>query len=316
MKTHIKGLELSRAFFDAYGRTLIETEFAPFADRIAAGLVGPGSERYGFDDGVSEDHDFCAGFCLWISEEDDRAFGFALAKAYRKLPETFWGVPTKEKLRGGASRYGVMTVGDFFTPLVGKNFASLSPEEFLYTPEHYLADASNGELFYDKGGTFTKIYEQIRTGMPEDVRLKKLAASLCGMAQAGQYNYARALSHGEEGAAVLALAAFVKAAATALHLLNGRHAPFYKWMLRSVSHLPALGSFADSLEYLLTGENGAKGTLIKGEIIEDVCTGVADFLRQNGLSDSESDFLEDHAKCVTNKIRAASFRNLPLMVGL
>lgn len=100
MKTHIKGLELSRAFFDAYGRTLIETEFAPFADRIAAGLVGPGSERYGFDDGVSEDHDFCAGFCLWISEEDDRAFGFALAKAYRKLPETFWGVPTKEKLRG------------------------------------------------------------------------------------------------------------------------------------------------------------------------------------------------------------------------
>ena len=68
MKTHIKGLELSRAFFDAYGRTLIETEFAPFADRIAAGLVGPGSERYGFDDGVSEDHDFCAGFCLWISE--------------------------------------------------------------------------------------------------------------------------------------------------------------------------------------------------------------------------------------------------------
>ena len=66
----------------------------------------------------------------------------------------------------------------------------------------------------------------------------------------------------------------------------------------------------------MTGENGAKGTLIKGEIIEDVCTGVADFLRQNGLSDSESDFLEDHAKSVTNKIRAAAFRNLPLMVGL
>lgn len=174
----------------------------------------------------------------------------------------------------------------------------------MYTPEHYLADASNGELFYDKGGTFTKIYEQIRTGMPEDVRLKKLAASLCGMAQAGQYNYARALSHGEEGAAVLALAAFVKAAATALHLLNGRHAPFYKWMLRSVSHLPALGSFADSLEYLLTGENGAKGALVKGAIVEDICAGVADFLRENGLSDSESDFLEDHAKSVTNKIRS------------
>ena len=132
MKTRMKGLELSRAFFEAYGRTLIETEFAPFADRIAAGLVGPGSERYGFDDGVSEDHDFCAGFCLWISEEDDRTFGFALAKAYRKLPETFLGVPTKEKLRGGASRYGVMTVENFFTPLVGKNFGALSPEDFVH----------------------------------------------------------------------------------------------------------------------------------------------------------------------------------------
>lgn len=315
-KSRLKGLELSRRFFEAYGRALIEKDFAPFADRIAAGLVGPGSERYGFDDGISEDHDFCAGFCLWLSREDEEKFGFSLAKAYRHLPQEFLGVPTKEKMRAGSPRYGVMTYDNFFTPLVGKNFASLTPQDYLYTPENYLADASNGEVFYDKGGVFTKLHAKIRDGMPEDVRLKKLAACLCGMSQSGQYNYARSLSHGEEGAALLALAEFVKYAATAIHLLNHRHAPFYKWMLRSVSLLPELGYLADSLDYLLTGENSAKSAVIKGEIVEDICVSLAEFLVEKDLSDAKSDFLEAHAKHVTKRIQSVELRNLPMMVGV
>ncbi|MGN1121681.1 MAG: DUF4037 domain-containing protein, partial [Eubacteriales bacterium] len=212
----MKGLELAAQYFEEYGRALIETEFAPYADRIAAGLVGQGSERYGFDDVVSRDHDYCAGFCLWISSEDDALFGFALEKAYRRLASEFSGVSTREKERGGSSRYGVITFDAFFEPLVGPRYAALTPEDYLYTPSHYLADASNGTVFYDRGGTFTGIYESIRDGMPEDVRLKKLAAALAGMAQSGQYNYARTLSHGEQGAAVLALDEFVRCAAAAI----------------------------------------------------------------------------------------------------
>lgn len=311
----MRGLELAAQYFKEYGRALIETEFAPYADRIAAGLVGQGSERYGFDDAVSRDHDYCAGFCLWISSEDDALFGFALEKAYRRLASEFSGVSTREKERGGSSRYGVITFDAFFEPLVGPRYAALTPEDYLYTPSHYLADASNGAVFYDRGGTFTRIYESIRDGMPEDVRLKKLAAALAGMAQSGQYNYARTLSHGEQGAAVLALDEFVRCAAAAIFLLNRRHAPYYKWLLRALADLQVLGHLAPSLEYLLTGDNDDTGRLVKAEILEDICAAVVGILREQGLSEAHSDFLEDHAQHVMRHIVSPAIRNLHLMEG-
>ena len=47
--------------------------------------------------------------------------------------------------------------------------------------------------------------------LPGDVRLKKLAGELVTAGQAGPYNYGRAVSRGEKGAAALALGEFAKA---------------------------------------------------------------------------------------------------------
>ena len=65
---------------------MLEAEFPAVADRIAAGIAGRGSECFGFDDEVSQDHDFSTGVTLWISEEDDLKYGVALNRAY-KIPE-------------------------------------------------------------------------------------------------------------------------------------------------------------------------------------------------------------------------------------
>ena len=311
----MNGLELSRRYFEEYGRPMLEKDFGAYADRIAAGLSGPGSERYGFDDEVSRDHDFCAGFCLWISDGDDAKIGFELAKAYRKLTSSFLGIPTAERERTGTSRYGVITYSAFFEPLVGENFASFTPSDFLYTPSHYLADATNGEVFSDPGGTFTALREKLLHGMPEDIRLKKLAANVAGMAQAGQYNYARILAHGEEGAAVMALCEFVKYTCAAVYLLNRRHAPYYKWMIRGMSTLPLLGELAPSLDFLLTAENTPAAQHTKSEIIEDICWNIAQTLKAEHLSASDSDFLEAHAREITKHISDPAVRNLHILTG-
>ena len=61
----MKGLDISRKYFEEYGLPMLREQFPAWADRVAAGLIGSGSECFGFDDEVSRDHDFEAGFCLF-----------------------------------------------------------------------------------------------------------------------------------------------------------------------------------------------------------------------------------------------------------
>ena len=59
-----QGLALSREYYETYGRPMLEQQFAPYKDKIAAGLVGKGSDCFGFDDRYSRDHDWGPDFCL------------------------------------------------------------------------------------------------------------------------------------------------------------------------------------------------------------------------------------------------------------
>ena len=64
------GLELCEAFYEEYGRPMILQKFPEYEKMIAAGLVGEGSECFGFDDQTSRDHDFGPGFCLWLTDPE------------------------------------------------------------------------------------------------------------------------------------------------------------------------------------------------------------------------------------------------------
>ena len=57
----MQGLELAKRYYEEVGRPMLEREFPELLPRLAAGLVGEGSECLGFDDAISQDHDFGAG---------------------------------------------------------------------------------------------------------------------------------------------------------------------------------------------------------------------------------------------------------------
>lgn len=306
----MKGLEEARRFYEDFGRDMLHGRFPDYEERIAVGLVGRGSECFGFDDEISRDHDFEPGFCLWLTDADDLLIGAELAEAYRALPKR----RARQSALGEVNR-GVRRIGFFYRRYLGGEKAPRDWRQWMALPSWALAEASNGEVFRDDLGEFTAVREAILHGMPEDVRKKKLAARLITMAQSGQYNYARCLRHGEEGAAMLALAEFVRESCGAVYLLNRAHMPYYKWALRGMAGLDVLSDMREPLEFLLTAENDADGQRVKQAVVEDICASVIRVLHEQGLSDRGEDYLEPHAFAVQERIEDPEIRALHVMEG-
>lgn len=315
----IKGLELARAYYETYGKQMIAEQFPEYESRIAVGLAGPGSECFGYDDECSRDHDFEAGFCMWLTKEDEETIGFKLSRAYKKLPDEFMGVSKQAQSFFGGNRRGVLEIGEFYSRFTGSCGVPESWQQWMDLPEAALAEAVNGQVFRDDLGEFTRIRSQLSMGFPEDIRLKKLAARTALAAQAGQYNYNRCFQRGEWGAAGLALAEFVKNAASAIYLLNHRYTPYYKWMLRGLKDLPVLGHLAVPLEELIAGRKMADRKIMSQEecktVIEAVCQEIIEEIKSQGLSSGNWDYLEPHAIEIMEHIRNAQIRNLHLMDG-
>ena len=307
----MRGLDEARQLYLQRGAQLIHERFPEYEGRIAVGLCGHGSECFGYDDELSRDHDFTPGFCLWLTAEDDRRIGVALSRAYRELH-----IERAQKRSELAERSrGVNRIDLFFRRYTGSDGAPESWEQWLYLPSYALAEASNGQVWRDELGEFSRQRELIRTGMPEDVRLKKLAARAALMAQAGQYNFTRCIKHGQQGAAMLALTEFVKAASDMIYLLNRAHMPYYKWAFRGMEELGALSDMRPALEFLLLGENDEEGLNVKAGVVEDICAAVIKELQKQRLSHGNWDYMEPHAFEITEHIQNPQIRALHVMEG-
>ncbi len=313
----MNGLELSERFYLEYGRPMLEEQFSDLLPKLAVGLFGSGSECFGFDDELSRDHDFEPGFLILLPGEDvvDRRAAFQLERAYSKLPKAFCGVQRSAVAPVGGARHGVLRTAEVFRDKVGAADGILTVSQWLTVPEHALAEATNGRLFFDGYGEVTRIREGL-SAYPEDIRRKKLAGELLLMAQAGQYNYVRCLRHGETGAAQLAVAEFTKAAMHAAFLLNGAYMPYYKWSFRAMRALPKLSLLAETLEVLLTTDNTPEIAESKAAMIEDVAADVIEELQNQGLTKAICGDLEKHAYSVNDSIADGELRNLHILAAV
>ena len=73
----MNGMELAERYYETYGRPMLHEKYPEYETRIAVGLVGEGSECFGFDDRISRDHDFGPAFCLWLEKKDYQEIGRA-----------------------------------------------------------------------------------------------------------------------------------------------------------------------------------------------------------------------------------------------
>ena len=313
----MRGIDIARAYWEQWGKPMLEERFPELLPLVAAGLCGSGSECFGFDDALSRDHDFEPGLCLFLPGEDrvDRRTAFLLERAYDRLPRSFMGLKRGLVRPVGGARRGVMRTGDYFTDKCGAPDGILTVGQWLATPSHALAEAVNGEIFYDGPGEVTAIRERLRR-YPLDIRLKKLAGNLLLMEQAGQYNYNRCLAHGETGAAQLAAVEYANHAMAAIFLLNEVYQPFYKWHFRALRGLERLASLAEPLEYLISTPNDEPHIPPKREAMEDVAASISIELRAQGLSRVDGNELERHAYSINGVIADADLRNAHILAAV
>lgn len=303
----MKGLELAEQYFFAVGAPMIREQFPDYEGKIAAGLVGMGSECFGFDDEISRDHDWGPTFCLWLTKADYRAIGDRLQTGFDGLAKTFAGFGPREESAWGRGRSGVFEIGQFYKQFIGFDHPPQSLREWHVIPEINLATATNGRVFTDPLGEFSGFRKQLMEFYPEDIRLKKIASRCMTIAQAGQYNYRRCVQRQEYVAAHWNETKFISDLISLVFLLNRRYRPFPKWMHRAMQDLPILGGVLYSLLLELVTANEGTGvqTLYERKIglMEEMCQLVIQELRQAGLSDSPSDFLLDHGPVIQRRIQ-------------
>ncbi len=308
----MKGLELSEGYFLHYGAPMIREKFAPYADRIAAGLVGDGSECYEFDDEISQDHDWGPGFCLWLTQDDFAATGMKLNEEIEKLPRTFGGFGPRQVSSWGGGRLGAMDISQFYQQFTGVASQPDNLTDWLFIPENALSTCTNGKVFSDPLGEFTRIREAFLLFYPEDVRLKKMASRCMTIAQSGQYNFMRCIKRKEFVAAHYAETKFFNDVISMVFLLNRKYTPYYKWMHRALNGLSELGDVVyERLNSLvLTMDYNEKYM-----IIEEICSMIIKRLRAHGLTDSSSDFLLDHGPKLQEKIINEELRQKNVWIG-
>ena len=149
----MRGIDEARRLYFECGRDMIRDSFAEYEGRIAVGLAGHGSQCFGFDDELSRDHDFPAGFCLWLTDEDDALFGVPLARAYRALG--FRGSAQRSAL--AEDGVGVRRISDFYRRYTGSAGAPESWQQWMAIPSYALAEATNGEVWRDDSGVFSSV---------------------------------------------------------------------------------------------------------------------------------------------------------------
>ena len=311
----MNGLELSEKFYIEYGVPMLQNEFSNLESVVAVGLMGSGSECFGYDDEISRDHDFEPGFCIFVPDGIDDRDLFQLDKAYRRLPREFMGFSRTVDAPVGGSRHGVFCIGDFFSGKVGTPDGNLQLREWFLVPEQGLAEATNGKIFRDDSGEVSDIRRRLLY-YPEDVRLKKLAGNLLVMGQSGQYNYPRCISRGDTAAAQLAVNEFVKSTLNVIFLINKKYCPYYKWVFRALKDLPILSELYSDLEYLISSPNDEEIARKKKTIIEKICDEINLELRKEKLTDFGGNETEGHAYFVNNKIKDGNIRNLHILYGV
>ena len=219
------GQELSRQFYDEEVRPALDAAFPGLPH--GAALLGRGSEVLGFDDQMSQDHDWGPRVLLFLHDDDHERHGDAVRESLRReLPVRFGGHPTG---------HSVHTVRGYLRDQLGVDVDSeLDARDWLTFPEQALLMLTSGAVFHDDVGL-----EAVRRRFayyPRDVWLYLMVAGWWRVHPEANL-VGRAGSVGDEIGSALIGSRLVHDLIQLCFPLERRYAPYSKWFATAFARL-------------------------------------------------------------------------------
>lgn len=181
---HIKGLELSESFFNENKALLFKKIPSNAIEYITIGLFGFGSECYGVDDEISEDHDFDQGFIILVEDSVPLTVFLKIKQAYDCLPKLY-----KRFCLLNQTKHGVHYMKEYLNYLGVNDIKNISDES--------KALLLNGKLFYQGfASTFANLRYDIRKNSNYDF-LIDLSLKALEINKYIPYNLKRSLDRGD-----------------------------------------------------------------------------------------------------------------------
>ncbi len=299
-RQQVSGMELCRAYYETYGRAMIHEKFPAYEEQIAVGLVGEGSDCFGYDDEASRDHDWGPSFLMWVSDRVYEEIGEALQAAYEELPRTFLGY-TYRTSRQGIGRRGVQTIRNFYGRLLGMEhmegiYKAMETENpglipFRQMEEDALAAAVNGSVFRDDQGIFTQIRTLLKKCYPQRLRYLRIAEAAARFCQYGQYNSRRMLGRGDRLSSRILLGRASQEALKLVYYMAEQFPPHDKWLAEGVRRLEG-GMYQTLPPLLLKALDSSEEEACR--IMEQAGGLLAHELYRAGYISDIDSFLEEH----------------------
>jgi hypothetical protein len=258
----IRGIELSRRFYAEVVGPWLARAFAGL--RHAAALIGYGSELLGFDDAMSQDHNFGPRVIVLVSPDDFAAHAGRMVAAFREVaPPVFLGHPMGSHNRPHPSPHRGGALGDdghgleIWTLEAAARFWLGGPEPadglaWLGLAEQRLLALTAGAVFHDDEGRLTALRQRL-AWFPRDVWLYKLACQWRRIAEEQPFVGRTGFAGDELGSRVMA-GRLVRDAMRMAFLIERRYAPYSKWFGSAFARLPCAGELTPLLDRALAAD--------------------------------------------------------------
>jgi hypothetical protein len=257
-------IELSRRFYDEVVGPWLARDFPGL--QHAAALIGYGSELLGFDDAMSQDHNWGPRVWLYLAEPDFAAHADAIVAAFADAaPGRFLDVPVgwfnRPHLSGNGphwrsdARHGleVRTLEGAVRDVLGTGVEEpLTHLAWLGLADQWLLELTAGAVFHDDDGRLTGLRARL-AWFPRDVWLYKLACQWRRIAEEQAFVGRTGMVGDALGSRVIA-ARLVRDAMRMAFLIERRYAPYPKWFGSGFDRLPCAGELAPILARVLAAE--------------------------------------------------------------